>query len=60
MGGVGTIMAFGDKCLDAADGVDISGTKLQINECSTGNTSQLWQLVTGNFSIENVKRTGLL
>jgi len=54
-GGVGTIKVFGDKCLDVADDVDTSGTRLQINGCSTGNTSQLWQLVTGNFSVENVR-----
>ncbi|KAJ7202704.1 ricin B lectin domain-containing protein [Mycena haematopus] len=41
-GVVGTIQIFGDKCLDATNGVDVDGTKLQIWTCASGNTNQLW------------------
>jgi len=54
-GGVGTIKVFGDKCLDVTDGVDASGTKLQIYGCSTGNAHQMWQLTTGSATVESVK-----
>jgi len=46
-GGVGTITIFGNKCLDVTNGVDQSGTKLQIFTCANGNTNQKWQ-ATGN------------
>jgi len=45
-GGVGTIKVFGNKCLDVTDGVDASGTKLQIYGCSTANKNQQWQVTT--------------
>lgn len=54
-GGVGTIKIFGDKCLDVTDGVDASGTKLQIYGCSTGNANQMWQLTTGDSTEESVQ-----
>jgi len=57
-GGVGTIKIFGDKCLDVTDGVDASGTKLQIYGCATGNTNQMWQLTTDDSEAESVKWVG--
>ncbi|KAJ7210583.1 ricin B lectin domain-containing protein, partial [Mycena haematopus] len=41
-GVVGTIQIFGDKCLDATNGANVDGTKLQIWTCASGNTNQLW------------------
>lgn len=34
----------GNKCLDVAGGQDVSGTKLQIWDCSAGNPNQQWQV----------------
>jgi len=34
-----------DKDSDVTDGVDASGIKLQIYECSVRNKSQIWQLM---------------
>lgn len=44
-GTVGTITIFGNKCLDVTNGVNQSGTKLQIFGCSTANKNQQWQLI---------------
>jgi hypothetical protein len=54
-GAVGTIKIFGNKCLDVTNGVDQSGTKLQIYGCSTANKNQQWQVTTGDSSIESVQ-----
>lgn len=54
-GGVGTIKIFGNKCLDVTDGVDASGTKLQIFGCSTANKNQQWQVTTGDAGVEHVQ-----
>jgi hypothetical protein len=38
-----TISIFGGtKCLDVKDGVDASGTRLQIWACGSGNRNQMW------------------
>jgi len=54
-GGIGTVKIFGNKCLDVTNGVDASGTKLQIFGCSTGNKNQMWQLTTGSNGIQTVQ-----
>ena len=54
-GGVGTIKIFGNKCLDVTNGVDQSGTKLQIFTCGSGNINQQWQVSTGDSGINAVK-----
>ncbi|KAJ7225121.1 ricin B lectin domain-containing protein [Mycena haematopus] len=42
VGKPGALKIFGDKCLDAVNGVDGDGTKLQIWTCASGNTNQQW------------------
>ncbi|KAJ7266376.1 ricin B lectin domain-containing protein [Mycena haematopus] len=42
VGKPGALKIFGDKCLDATNGVDENGTKLQIWTCAPGNTNQEW------------------
>ena len=56
--GVGTIKIFGNKCLDVTNGVDASGTKLQIWTCASGNTNQLWEPTTGDVEINTFKWSG--
>ena len=38
----GTLRVYGTKCLDVPSGNTANGTKLQIWDCSTGNTNQSW------------------
>ncbi|PFH48479.1 carbohydrate-binding module family 13 protein [Amanita thiersii Skay4041] len=38
----GSVIAFGDKCLDVTEGQNVDGTKLQIWTCGTGNQNQQW------------------
>ncbi|KAJ7925551.1 ricin B lectin domain-containing protein [Mycena leptocephala] len=37
---------FGDKCIDVKDGVNADGTKLQIWDCTEGNTNQQFVVVS--------------
>ncbi|KAJ6556122.1 ricin B lectin domain-containing protein [Mycena capillaripes] len=37
---------FGDKCIDVKDGVNADGTKLQIWDCTEGNTNQLFTVIS--------------
>ncbi|KAF7295842.1 hypothetical protein HMN09_01127400 [Mycena chlorophos] len=39
-----TWVLFGDKCLDVTNGVAANGTKLQLWECTKGDTNQGWVL----------------
>jgi len=41
----------GEQCLDVTGGVDADGTKLQIYQCTPGNTNQQW-VFNSNFSIQ--------
>ncbi|KAF8230807.1 macrofage activating glycoprotein [Tricholoma matsutake] len=36
----GSLMIFGNKCLDVTNGLTVDGTKLQIWTCTSGNTNQ--------------------
>jgi len=54
-GGVGTIKIFGNKCLDVTNGVDASGTRLQIFGCATANKNQQWQVTTDDASVQHVQ-----
>jgi hypothetical protein len=38
----GTLRVYGTKCLDVPSGNTANGTKLQIWDCSAGNTNQAW------------------
>jgi len=53
--GTTTIKVFGNKCLDVTNGVDASGTKLQIYGCSTANKNQQWSVTTSSSGIETIQ-----
>jgi hypothetical protein len=38
----GTLRVYGTKCLDVPSGNTTNGTKMQIWDCTTGNTNQTW------------------
>jgi len=54
-GPLGIVKIFGNKCLDVTNGVDKSGTKLQIYECSSTNKNQQWAVTTGSAGVQTVK-----
>lgn len=43
-GPAGQIRIYDNKCLDVKDGVNASGTKLQIWTCGTNNPNQQWEI----------------
>ncbi|KAJ7634966.1 ricin B lectin domain-containing protein [Roridomyces roridus] len=46
--GSGTLVLYGNKCLDVTGGVAASGTRLQIWTCTTNDANQAWS--TGGAS----------
>ncbi|KAJ7635009.1 ricin B lectin domain-containing protein, partial [Roridomyces roridus] len=38
----GTLVLYGNKCLNVPNGATTSGTLLQISTCGTGNPNQAW------------------
>ncbi|KAJ7214166.1 ricin B lectin domain-containing protein [Mycena haematopus] len=48
----GSIVTFGNKCLDVPNGSNENGVKLQIWTCTAGNTNQIWTVHNGDSHIE--------
>jgi hypothetical protein len=48
----GSIVTFGDKCLDVPNGSTANGVKLQIWTCTEGDTNQIWTVANGLSHIE--------
>lgn len=57
-GGTGSISVFGNMCLDVTNGVNESGTRLQIYDCTEGDANQMWQASTISNGLQTVSWVG--